>query len=141
MQNAWNVQFVKEGQIVIKVFEGDSPKASGAVGFARDLATHGILYEIISRRRAFAPPASKATPPGHGLLWCPYCIKWREFDTLVVVRPTYETPPLLRCTVCLVSVADHWIRKYNPVFVERHAIEQEMRTAKAPVKPKIRRRR
>jgi hypothetical protein len=140
MQNAWNVQFEEEGVLKIKVFEGDKPKDSGAVDFAKKLKLRGLKVDVISRRRAYAPPVGKE-PSGYGLLWCPYCIKWREFEVAAVVHPTYETPELLRCTVCTISVMDYYVRKYNPVFVERHTIREEMNKTRVPTKPVLRRRR
>lgn len=139
--NAWNVQFEENGVLKIKVFEGDKPKESGAVDFAKQLKSRGLPVEVISRRRAYAPPVGKE-PPRHGLLWCPYCIKWREFEMAAVVHPTYETPELLRCTVCTISVKDAYVRRYNPLFVDRHEIEQELKKTKVPSgKPVLRRRR
>lgn len=141
MNNAWNVQYLKEGRVVIRVFEGDSPKASGAVPFAKKLAKRGLSYDIISRRHAFPPVGKNTDPPAPGLLWCPYCIKWREFEEAAVIREEYETPELLRCTVCTISIRDYHVRLYNPLFVERHDIEQELKKTKVPTKPKLRRRR
>lgn len=141
MQNAWNVQFHKEGRTVIRVFEGDSPKQSGAVQFAAELKSHGTPVDIISRRHAFPPTGKHLNPPHPGLLWCPYCIKWREFEESAIVRPDYETPELMRCTVCTISIRDYHVRMYNPTFVARLEAEQEIRKAKVPTKPVLRRRR
>lgn len=141
MQNAWNVQYEHEGRTVVRKFEGDSPKASGAVQFRNDLIKNGISAEIYSRRHGFAPPLKQINPPHAGLLWCPYCIKWREFEESIVARGDYETPELLRCTVCLISIKDYWVRKYNPAMVARFEAEAELRSAKAPQKPVLRRRR
>lgn len=140
MQQAWNVQFLEDGILKIKVFEGEKPGESGAIAYAKALKLKGIHVDVISRRRAYAPTVGKESPR-HGLLWCPYCIKWREFEVAAIVHPTYETPDLLRCTVCTISVKDAWVRQFNPVFVERHAIEQEMRQVKVPTKPVLRRKR
>lgn len=140
MQNAWNVQFLEDGILKVKVFEGDKPKESGAVDFAKELKRRGLSVEVISRRRAYAPPVGRE-PDRHGLLWCPYCIKYREFEVAAVVHPTYETPELLRCTVCTISVMDAYVRKFNPIFVERHTIQEELNRTKAPSKPILRRRR
>lgn len=141
MQNAWNVQFIEDDRVLVKIFEGDSPKESGAVKFAKELKLRGLRVDIISRRKGFAPPQLRAEPPGPGLLWCPYCIKWREFEESSVVRGDYETPSLLRCSTCLISIKDYYVRVYNPIFVERHEIELEMKKAKAPTKPVLRKRR
>lgn len=140
-QNAWNIQFERNGKLVIRVFEGDSPKGSGATDFARELLASGISCNIISRRHAFPPTGKHVDPPGPGLLWCPYCIKWREFEEAAVVRAEYETPELMRCTVCTISIRDYYVRLYNPIIVERMEIEREMKKAKAPNRPVLRRRR
>lgn len=141
MQNAWCVQYELEGRTVVKVFEGDSPKASGAVGFKKELESAGTKAEIYSRRRGFPPPQKYADPPRPGMLWCPYCIKWRDFEQLVVVRPEYETPELLRCTTCLISIKDYWVRLTNPSMVSRLEIESEMRKSRVPEKVRLRKRR
>lgn len=141
MQNAWNVLFIEGERTLIKVFEGDSPKGSGAIAFAKQKRLQGIQADIISRRKGFGPPDNKKDPPSPGLLWCPYCIKWREFEDSSVQRGDYETPSLLRCSVCLISIKDYYVRRYNPIFVERHDIELEMKRAKAPQKPVLRKRR
>lgn len=127
MDNAWNVQFLDAGVLRVKVFEGDSPKASGAVQFAKSLREHGTEVDIISRRRAFSPPAKQLQPPHPSMMWCPYCIKWREFEESIVVRDEYETPALLRCPTCLISIRDYHVRRYNPMLVARMEFEEEIR--------------
>jgi hypothetical protein len=134
MPNAWNVQFIEDGVLKQKVFEGDSPKESGAVEFAKDKRAHGTVVDVISRRRAYPPPLKQQTSPSPGLLWCPYCIKWREFEESIVVRDAYETPPALRCGVCTISIRDYYVRKYNPELVLRMDVEAELRRAKVPDK-------
>lgn len=127
MENAWNVRWNDGEKIVIKVFEGDSPKGSGAVPFAADLRKHGFHVDVISRRRAFPPPAKYAAPDQIGMLWCPYCVKWRAFEESAIRRAEYTTPVLLRCTICTISVMDFYVRHYNPIFTERYFTAKEMR--------------
>lgn len=144
MNNAWNVLYKEDERLLIKVFEGDSPKESGAVPFAKELRLNGITAEVISRRRAFAPQGwpYQVNPPAPGLVWCPYCVKWREYEEASVVHDDYETPSLLRCTVCTISIKDFYVRKYNPILVERYEIQAELNKTKVPTqKVRLRRRR
>jgi len=127
VDNAWHVQWNDGEHLVRKVFEGNSPKGSGAVDFANELRSHGFLAEIISRRRGFPPPAKMKEPPRLGMLWCPYCIKWREFHLAAVKHETYTTPELLRCPTCTISIMDYHVRTNNPIFTERYFTSQEMR--------------
>lgn len=142
MNNAWNVQFVEDGITKIKVFEGDSPK--NAVAFAKEQRLHGIVADVnvISRRQAFPPPLKQVLPPRAGMIWCPYCIKWREFEESIVVRPDYETPALSRCSVCTISIKDYYVRRYNPELIARMEIEAELKKTQVPKKKvQLRRRR
>jgi len=142
LDNAWNVQFIEEGVVKIRVFEGNSPKP--AVDFAKEQRRRGLVVdvEVFSRRSAFPPPAKQLSPPRAGLLWCPYCVKWREFEESIIVRPDYETPPHLRCPVCTISIRDYYVRRYNPDMVARMEVEAELKKTKVPNKKvQLRRRR
>lgn len=131
MDNAWNVQWVTaDGVLTKKAFEGNSPKLSGAVDFAADLRKHGFSVEVISRRRAFPIPMKMAIPPQMGLLWCPYCIKWRDFQEAAVQHGDRVGPELLRCPVCTISVMDYYFRLYNSIFAERYFTAKEMQKNK-----------
>lgn len=124
--NAWQVQWFEEGKRKYKRFEGDSPKQ--AVEFGKSLKHRGLVVEgIISCRTAFPPPLKQQTSPKIGMLWCPYCVKWREFEEAAVKKPEYTTPSLLRCTVCTISVRDAYVRMYNPELTLRYEMKMEMR--------------
>jgi hypothetical protein len=127
VDNAWNVQWNDGEHLVRKVFEGNSPKESGAVAFANELRRRGLLADVISRRRGFPPPAKMKEPTRLGLLWCPYCLKWKEFQETAVKHEEYLTPELLRCTTCTISIMDYYVRIYNPVFAERYFTAKDMR--------------
>lgn len=130
MQNAWNVMWFEEGRKLLRVFEGDSPKKSGAVDFFKLKKSDGSHPEIVSRRLAYPPPLKQSSPDVPGHLWCPYCIKWREFEVSYIERPDYYTPDLLRCSTCGISIKNYYVRKYNPLFAERYDAEQEMKKNK-----------
>ena len=126
MENAWKTQWEENHVRRFKRFEGDSPH--DAVAFGKKLKSRGIIVvDIISQRRAFPPPIKAQTSPKPGLLWCPYCVKWREFSEIEVQGRDFKTPALLRCTVCTISVKDCYVRTYNPELVMRYEIEAEIK--------------
>jgi hypothetical protein len=141
MINAWNVQWNDGEKLVRKVFEGDSPKDSGAVSFAKELRGRGLSVDIISRRHGFPPPVKMREPPRMGMLWCPYCIKWREFEVIAISHEGFTTPDLLRCPVCTISIMDYHVRTYNVEFVERYLTAQDMRKRPTTPEPQGKRRR
>lgn len=136
--NAWKVLWITEHHRRHKRFEGDSPKP--AVEFGKELKRRGVLsVHIISARKAFAPPLKKKgfpsqgfeAPPAYGLLWCPYCVKWREFeDSAIVNKDGIEGPSIFRCSICTVSIMDYYIKLYNPEIVERLNIALEAKAGK-----------
>lgn len=134
IDNAWKVQFHKEGKLVFKKFEGNSPKASGAVDFAAALKNRGISVDVISVRRAFPPPLKDRKkpwlgtqdPPQHGLLWCPYCLKWRDFHYAAIMRETLG-PEMFRCPVCTISTSDYYVKKFNPEMFLRLEIAAQVK--------------
>jgi len=123
MPNSWRVIWFENNQKFKKSgFAGDSPKASGAIDYAKSVAARGILVSnihVVSMRKTFAPTQKmlKEQPPG--TFWCPWCIKWREFTTFAVVRNGEEGIELLRCPICTISTNDFFIKKYNPILVAR----------------------
>jgi hypothetical protein len=127
MQNAWNVQWKENEHLLRKVFDGDSPKLSGAVDYAKQLRDRGFPVDIISRRRGFPPPIKFKEPPQLGMLWCPYCIKWREFHVAAVKTTEYTGPSLLRCPACTISIMDYYVRRHNSLFAERYFTSQDIR--------------
>lgn len=129
MENAWKTQWRDEGKLLVKEFEGNSPKS--AVEYGKKLKLHGIaVVDVISARQAFPPPPKRAISPQHGLLWCPYCVKWRVFEEAEVHYADFYTPSLPRCTVCSISIKDAYVRMYNPELVIRIEMQQELRAAR-----------
>lgn len=119
--NAWNVIFFKDGKKYIKVFEGERPAESGAITYGKKLKKRGIIeVYVTSRRKAFAPPPSKQHPPQAGMLWCGWCLAWRDFvERAVRMKDGLKTPSLWRCPICSISVHDYFIRMHNPEMVAR----------------------
>jgi len=113
MVNAWKVIWSENKKKFLRKFEGDSP--AEAVSFAKGLKSRGLSVEVISGRKAFKPKWDKVEPPGPGMWWCPYCIKWREFrefavrDANGVIGPEY-----MRCPVCTISIFNYWVALFNP---------------------------
>ncbi len=126
MINAWKVQWVDtDGRKLLKWFRDDKP--TDAVKFGKELKRHGIvIVDIISARRAFPPPRGSHANRA-GWWWCPYCVKWREFNETAIRISGFVTPVLLRCSVCTVSVKDCFVRVYNPILAEKYAITLDMR--------------
>jgi len=137
IENVWKVQFRQNGKRVFRKFEGNSPIQSGAVEFGKDLKNRGISIDVISVRKAYPPPyknkkkqwLGRQEAPHLGLLWCPYCIKWREFHYAAISSKDGISPELFRCPVCTISIRDHYIQLYNPDMFMRLDIEQEVKEA------------
>lgn len=126
MTNAWKTQWVEGRQKFVKRFEGDKPTA--AVEYGKKLKLRGIsVVDVISVRRAFPPPLKQRESPKPGFLWCPYCVKWRDFEEAEVHTKEYVTPSLLRCTTCTISVKDAYVRMYNPDLVIQYEIRMELK--------------
>lgn len=126
MINAWRTQWQEGRQLFAKRFEGDKP--TKAVEFGKALKLRGIsVVDVISMRKAFPPPLKMREAPKPGLLWCPYCVKWREFLEAEVKYPDFITPVLLRCTTCRISVKDAYVRMYNQELVIQHEMRLEMK--------------
>jgi hypothetical protein len=112
------VYFVREGKKYKKTFPGNLP--TEAIAFAKKLKQDGILdLNLVSASKAYAPPKDKLRPPEPGMLWCPYCIKWRFFREFATRHPTYRVQAKMRCPACTISVSDYYVRKYNPVMIAR----------------------
>lgn len=135
LPNKWSVLWKDETGYHKKSFESDPP--TPAVAFAKELKRRGIsIVDVVSRRRAFPPPLKAKPPDRPGFLWCPYCIKWREFRELAVRdNDGIRGPELVRCVVCSLSIRDSYVRKYNPQFYRRWETEQESRRAQKAKKP------
>ena len=116
MQNAWDVHFVHQGKRKFKTFEGEKPIESGAIAFGKKLQERGIkILGICSRRKGFNKPPKVIIP--QGLLWCPYCLKAREFTERRVRHPNYVSTLEWRCVVCKISINDAYVKKNNPMMV------------------------
>lgn len=140
MTNAWKTQWEEDSRRRAKRFEGDSP--SPAVSFGKGLKRRGIdVVDVISTRSAFPPPLKHLSAPKPGLLWCPYCVKWREFEEAEVVFKDFRTPPLMRCTTCTISIKDAYVRKYNPELVIKYELQMEDRQRKREAAKEKRRQR
>ena len=123
MINGWAVLWKDNEGAHKRKFEGDSP--TEAVTFGKELKRRGFSVEVISRRRAFAPPKNAKAPDSPGILWCPYCIKYREFRE-IAIRDEYGLgPAIVRCIVCMISVRDAYVRRWNRHFYRRWETEQE----------------
>jgi hypothetical protein len=119
MQQAWNVIWFQDKKKYIKSFEGELPRVSGAVDYAKKLRKRGIVEVFVtSRRKAFAPPLAKKEPPQSGLLWCPYCLSWREYIYRAIRTNGLVGPFVWRCPICSVSINDYWVKRFNPLMVE-----------------------
>lgn len=137
-KNAWRVYWTEEGKKKRKHFEGHAWAAehgkegpmplyedslAAAVVFAKELKARGLKPELVSCRRAFIQKRDQLKPPSSGMMWCPYCVKWRRFNITRArfsVRDGPDDPPrwylspaALRCPVCAISDANYWVRKYN----------------------------
>ena len=132
--NSWKTQWLENGRLYYKVFkDNDSPKK--AVDFGKELKARGIVVvDVISMRCAFPPPPKRAVAPSPGLLWCPYCVKWREFEESAVIdKDGLVGPQLLRCPTCRISVKHAYVRKYNPDLVIQYEMRQEMKARQKEV--------
>lgn len=130
MVNGWKVIWFKDGKKLVRKFEGDSPKDSGAVDFGKRLQRTGSKsVRIVSQRKAFAPPKDKRQAPVLGMLWCPYCLKWVEFqETSIEGSDGTRSPILWRCPVCTISIHNYYVRKYNLDMVLRFEGRAELKS-------------
>lgn len=118
MQNAWKVVWFDQGKKFKKSFIGDKPRESGAIDFGKKIKERGITQvHIVSKIRAFAPPATQRTAPEYGMIWCPYCLKWRFFVEKAVSQSGHLGPLLYRCPICTISIKDAYVRKYNEMMI------------------------
>lgn len=120
--NNWRVLWTKRGKLYFHDFLGDKP--TKAVEFAKRLKRHGLSVDIISTRHAFAP---RGEPPSFDYMWCPYCIKWRQFELIIRNSLGIQAPAANCCPTCYISDRDAYVRKYNPEIVARREIALELR--------------
>lgn len=123
MENGWVVFWSENGKKFKRNgFEGNSPRASGAIDYAKSVIARGIPVanvHVVSKRKGFAPPPAQRESPGPDYSWCPYCIRWRVFRIYGIRKDGFTVPPDYRCPVCTISVNDHYVRKHNPLLVAR----------------------
>ena len=121
MINGWKIFWTENGHRYKKNgFEGDLPGSSGALDYAKGLAARGIPVRdihIVSKRKAFGPSMKMKEQETAGSSWCPYCIKWRDFRIFAIKLDGVVLPEDYRCPVCHISVADYWVRHYNPILI------------------------
>lgn len=116
----WGVIWFKEGKKFKRLgFYGLKPSESGALDFAKKLKREGIPVadiHVISANHAFQTPVKQLRPPEPGMMWCPYCLKWRHFFyRFIRHHDGSRSPTLWRCPICSISTHDAYVRRYNPV--------------------------
>jgi hypothetical protein len=130
MVNGWKVIWFDGDKKLVRKFEGDSPRESGAVDFGKRLQASGHnRVHIVSQRKAFAPPQDKRQAPERGMLWCPYCLKWRNFvETSIQGQDGTRSPIQWRCPICTISVNNFYVRRHNLDMVLRFEGRAEMQS-------------
>lgn len=108
----WKVLWrTAEGKKSFRRFEGAKP--SEAVQYAKELKRQGLKPNVISANHAYPPTKEQEEKRRPGQLWCPYCIKWRNFKLMALKRATYITDAFMRCPICTISTNDFYVKKYN----------------------------
>ena len=130
MTNGWKVIWFEGDKKRVRKFEGDSPRESGAIHFGKRLQASGLnRVHIVSQRKAFAPPRDKRQAPEAGMLWCPYCLKWRHFIEIAIMDADgIKSPIQWRCPICTISVNDFHVRRYNFEMVTKFNIRSEIQS-------------
>lgn len=138
--NVWKVIATKNHRTFFKKFVGDKPRESGAIDFGKKLQELGYTnVNIVSARKPFTKPLNVQVP--RGLLWCPYCLKIREFIFKGLSHPDgSHTPALWRCPVCHISIRDAAVRTNND-FLTIVSMDPRLqdRKRKTPTEKTIRR--
>jgi len=111
-----------EGKKTFRTFKGSKP--SEAVQYAKSLKHKGLHPVVISSNHAYAPTQKQEINRRQGMIWCPYCIKWRSFQLYSIRRATYVTAPVMRCPVCTISTNDFYVKKYNGLL--EHMTESDI---------------
>ena len=119
---SWKVIWSEEGKKKLKRFTGDRP--SEAVQFAKSLKQQGLKPNVVSANYPYRPTKEQEEKRRPGRIWCPYCIKWREFKLFALRKATYTTEAMMRCPVCTISTNDFYVKKFND-FLE-HMDEAEL---------------
>lgn len=101
----------EEGKKFRKLFDG--PKPTEAVQYAKELKRQDLKPSVISTGHAYPPGEKQELKRRPGMLWCPYCVKFRHFKLIAIKHPTYTSEAFMRCPVCLISTNEFWVKKYN----------------------------
>lgn len=100
-----------EGKRKKKLFDG--PKPSDAIKHAKGLKRDGLTVNVVSSGHAYPPTQKQELTRRPGMLWCPYCLKFRNFRLLRVKSSTHTSGADLRCPVCLISTNHYWVKRFN----------------------------
>lgn len=87
-----------------------------AVNTAKEYRAQGFEVDVVSAVKGFAPTQKAGARPTSKHYWCPYCVKYRVFRFMSVVKDGFRGPEDLRCPVCHISDHDYNVRKYNHLF-------------------------
>lgn len=119
----WIVRWTtSEGKKTFRRFEGDKP--TDAVQFGKSLKRQGIKPNVISANHAYRPTEKQEINRRPGMIWCPYCVKWRNFKLFAIKRKDYTTAPYMRCPICTISTNDFYVRKFNGLL--EHMTENDI---------------
>lgn len=123
-KNAWRVYWVLDGKRKYRHFEGSDQLAENkglrwyekpleaAVTFAKELKKQGHAPDIVSCRQAFIPTIKDKKPAGS--IWCPYCMKYRQFRLFRVNRKDgIPAQGANRCPVCTITENNYYVQRYN----------------------------
>lgn len=123
MKRRWKVLWkTPEGQSKFKVFEGKKP--SDAVLYAKSLKKQGLKPAVVSANYPYPPTPQQENNRRPGMIWCPYCLRWRNFKLFAIKRATYVTDAQMRCPICKISTNDYYVKKHNG-FLE-HMTEMDV---------------
>lgn len=102
----WKVIVFHKGERVEKLFH--NPKKGQSL--VAQLSERGVKAHVVCRRYPHFPPKGEAPEPG--MLWCPYCRRWRWFK-VPKKRPPFSTLEIKCCAWCWISEDDAFVKNYN----------------------------
>ena len=113
----WKVLWRDEtGRRLFKTCE-NVPEAKAFRTKLRDRGITGPIH-LISKAWAY-PPQKSAGPRPNGLLWCPYCVSWRNFKLISYRTKEFPTPDeAVLCEVCSIPIINGFVQKYNRMVSE-----------------------
>lgn len=93
----------QEGESAVNLFS----KVKEVVAKIRPQIPESATIDVYCNSKSFAPKKDAEHP--RGMLWCPQCIKYRNFfdDDRLGCR---------RCSICGISDNDFAVKKYNLIF-------------------------